>query len=133
MADHAARCHPLPPSPQLHDRHDAAGARVPRRETATWYLLDPAEQICLSCALPTRLRNSAACVTPGVAHRLAPRGLATARHTLDMGQVVETHPVVQRQMRQVRPDGTSHTYWDPRIGTTWRSATPGTRRGQAPS
>ena len=113
MAERAERFHPLPDLPST---VTGTTRRVPvyrDRETAAWYLLDPADPICLSCALPTRLRDHAACVTPGVAHVFAPRGLATARHTLDMAQVVETRQVAQRQLRQVRPDGTIHDYWEP--------------------
>jgi hypothetical protein len=113
MADCADRFHPLPDLPST---ETGTTRRVPAyrdRTTAAWYLLDPAAPICLYCALPTRLRDHAACVTPGVAHVFAPRGLATARHALDMAQVVETRQVVQRQLRQVCPDGTIHDYWEP--------------------
>jgi hypothetical protein len=85
------------------------------REMATWYLLDPTEQICLYCALPVRLRDHAACVMSGVAHVFAPRGLAIARHALDMAHVVETRQVEQRQLRQGCPDGTIHAYWEPLV------------------
>jgi hypothetical protein len=82
-------------------------------QAATWYVLDPEELICLYCALPASLHAHAACVTPGIAHVFAPRGLATARHALDLAQVAETRQVEQRQMRQVCPEGTVHDYWEP--------------------
>jgi hypothetical protein len=113
MADHAARCHPLPDRPSTATGMTQQGPAYRDRETATWYLLDPEEPICLYCALPAPLAAHAACVTPNVAHVFAPRGLATARHALDMRAVVETRPVAQRQLRQVRPDGTHHDYWEP--------------------
>lgn len=113
MADHADRFHPLPDLPST-----ATGATrlVPAyrdREAATWYLLDPAEHICLYCALP-RVRNShAPCISTTGTHVFETRGLATARHALDMAEVIETRQVEQRQLRQVCPDGTIHDYWEP--------------------
>ena len=83
------------------------------RDGATWYLLDPTEVICLYCALQRTLHGQTPCVAATVAHVFAPRGLATARHVLDMPQVGETRQVQQRQLRQVYPDGTTHAYWEP--------------------
>jgi hypothetical protein len=113
MAERADRFHPLPDLPSTATGTTRLVPAYRDRGTATWYLPDPQERICLYCALPARLRDHHACVTPGVAHAFAPRGLATARHALDMVQVVETRQVEQRQRRQVRPDGTIHEYWDP--------------------
>jgi hypothetical protein len=83
------------------------------RDRATWYLLDPAEHICIYCALPRALNSHAPCVSATVTHVFEPRGLATARHALAMAAVVETHQVEQRQLRQVCLDGTIHDYWEP--------------------
>jgi hypothetical protein len=105
--------HPLPALPSTATGITRQVPAYRDRETATWYLLDPEEHICLYCALPARLDAHPACVTPGVAHSFAPRGLATARHALDMSAVVETRPVEQRQLRQMCPDGTHHDYWEP--------------------
>ena len=113
MAHHDDIFHPLPALPSTATGITRQVPAYRDRETATWYLLDPAEPICLYCALPTRRQDHAPCVTPGVAHVFAPRGLATARHALDMEQVVETRYVEQRQLRQVRPDSTRHDYWEP--------------------
>ncbi len=113
MAERADRFHPLPDLPSTATGTTRLVPAYRDRATAVWYLLDPAEPICLYCALPTRLRDHAACVTPSVAHVFAPRGLATPRHALDRAQVIETRQVTQRQLRQVRPDGTIHDYWEP--------------------
>jgi hypothetical protein len=113
MAQREDIFHPLPALPSTATGLTRQVPAYRDRETVTWYLLDPAESICLYCALPARLDAHPACVTPGVVHVFAPRGLATARHALDMGQVVETRHVEQRQLRQVRPDGTYHDYWEP--------------------
>jgi hypothetical protein len=113
MAQRPDIFHPLPDLPRTTTGMTRQVPAYRDREMATWYLLDPEEQICLSCALPASREAHTACVTPGVAHRFAPRGLATARHALDMGQIVEPRHVAQRQMRQVRPDGTIHAYWEP--------------------
>ena len=113
MAERDELFYPLPDLPSTTTGTTRLVPAYRDRATAAWYLLDPAEQICLYCALPTRLRDHAACVTLGVAHLFAPRGLATPRHALDMAQVVETRQVAQRQLRQVRPDGTIHDYWEP--------------------
>jgi len=75
MAERADRFHPLPDLPSTATA-PRGWCRVPRPRPV-WYLLDPAEPICLYCALPTRLRDHAACVTPSVAHVFAPHGLAT--------------------------------------------------------
>ena len=112
MGPWTAGFHPLPNLPSTATGITRRVLAYRDRETATWYLLDPEECICLYCALPARLRAQAACVTRHVAHVFAPRGLATARHALDMGQVSETRQVEQRQMRQVCPDGTMHEYWE---------------------
>ena len=112
MAHRAAGFHPLPNLPSTATGLTRRVLAYRDRETATWYLLDPEECICLYCALPARLRAQAAYVTRPGAHVCAPRGLATARHALDMGQVSETRQIEQRQMRQVCPDGTMHEYWE---------------------
>lgn len=113
MAQRADGFHPLPDLPSTATGMTRQVPAYRDRETATWYLLDPEEDICLYCALPASLEAHTACVADSVAHVFALRGLATARHALDMDQVVETHYVAQRQMRQVRPDGTIHAYWEP--------------------
>jgi hypothetical protein len=113
MAHREDLFHPLPALPSTATGRTRQVPAYRDRETATWYLLDPEEHICLYCALPARLHTHAACVTPNVAHVFAPRGLATARHALDMGAVVEIRPVTQRQLRQVGTDGICHDYWEP--------------------
>ena len=113
MGHGAAGFHPLPALPSTATGMTRQVPAYRNRETATWYLLAPEECLCLYCALPASLRAQAACVTRHIAHVFAPRGLATARHALDMGQVSETRQVEQRQMRQVCPDGTIHEYWEP--------------------
>ena len=113
MAHHDDIFHPLPALPSTATGITRQVPAYRDRETATWYLLDPEEHICLYCALPASLQAHAACVTSSVAHVFAPRGLATARHALDMSAVVETRHVEQRQLRQVGPDGTRHDYWEP--------------------
>jgi hypothetical protein len=85
MAAHVDRFHPLPDRPSTAPGITRQVPAYRDRETATWSLLDPAEQICLSCALPARLEAHTACVAGRVAHDFASRGLATARHALDMG------------------------------------------------
>jgi hypothetical protein len=74
--------HPLPALPSTATGSTRLVPAYRDRETATWYLLDPEERICLYCALPASQHAHAACVTPSVAHVFAPRGLATARHAL---------------------------------------------------
>jgi hypothetical protein len=105
--------HPLPALPSTATGITRLVPAYRDRETVTWYLLDPEERICLYCALPASQHAHAVCITPSVAHVFAPRGLATARHALDMGSGVETCHVEQRQLRQVHPDGTRHDYWEP--------------------
>jgi hypothetical protein len=115
MATHDDRFHPLPDLPSTATGTLRLVPAYRDHAAAPWYLLDPAEQICVFCALPAHLDAQAACVTAGVAHVLAPRGLAIARHPLDMAQVVETRQVEQQQLQQVRPDGTIYAYWDPLV------------------
>jgi hypothetical protein len=113
MANRADIFHPLLNLPSTATSTTRLVPAYRDRATATWYLPDPQERICLYCALPARLRDHDVCVTPGVAHAFAPRGLATVRHALDLVQVVETRQVAQRQLQQVRPDGTIHDSWEP--------------------
>jgi hypothetical protein len=80
--------------------------------SATWYCLNPNEQICLYCALPARLSGQASCVPVSAGHVFAPRDLAIARHPLDMQEVAETRTAAQRLMRQTTEDGTTRLGWE---------------------
>jgi len=113
MADRPDLFHPLPHLPSTATGLTRVVPVYRDRQTATWYLLDPEESICLYCALPADREGSTGCIRGSVVHVFAPLGLATARHALDMEQVVETRQIEQRQLRQVRPDGTIHEYWEP--------------------
>lgn len=112
MTDHHDGIHPLRATTGTATGATRRVTAYRDRAQATWYLLDPEEQICLYCALPYALQGQALCVSATVAHQFAPRGLATARHPLDMTHVVETRQVEQRQMWHVRLDGTTSTYWE---------------------
>jgi hypothetical protein len=98
------------------DRHDAAGARVPRLGDSDLIPARPRRSTAVSPApsqpvwRPTRPGSRAR-----VAHDYASRGLATAHHALVRDRVVETRHVVQRQQQQVYPDGTIPASWPPRI------------------
>ena len=114
MATHDARFHPLPDLPSTATGTLRLVSAYRDHAAAPWYLLDPAEQICVFCALPAHLDAQAACVTAGGAHVLAPRGLAIARHPLDLAQVVETRQVEQRQLQQgalMAPSTPTGTRW----------------------
>jgi len=113
MTDHHENFHALLETPGTATGATRIVTAYRDRNKATWYLLDPEEQICLYCALPRTLQGQASCVSATVPHVFEPRGLATARHAPDMAQVVETREVEQRQLRHVRPDGTTVDAWEP--------------------